>query len=85
MELDDDEAGGPGAECYLVPLWVFRLGKRDSLLVLKALGGRLTSKEAEEAKELGDRLTRQRANAARDLQAGAERAEASMKKQGEKP
>lgn len=79
---DEDDFAGPGAELYLVPVWVFRLGKRDSLLVLKALGGRLQANEADEAKALGDRLTVHRANAARDLMAGTERAEAATKARG---
>ncbi len=79
MSTDDDH-GAPGAETYLVPVWVFRLNKRDSLLVLKALGDRLTDAEVEEAKALGNRLTIHRANAARDLIESTERAAAAALK-----
>jgi len=60
----------------LLPIWRFTLGKRDALLVLKALGGRLTSEESRAAAaELGDRLTVQRAAVTRDLVYHMERAE----------
>lgn len=79
--MNDDDFDGSKAECWLMPTWAFRLGKRDALLVLKALGGRLTSAaDIADAKALGDRLTALRANAARDLIDGAERAESSMLK-----
>lgn len=48
--------------------WVLTLDKRDSLLVLKALGGRLKSDaEIKAASELCDRLTKQRATEAGQL------------------
>ena len=68
--------GGPQSQLDLLPLWRFTLGKRDALLVLKALGGRLSRPpEIEDALELGDRLTLQRAAAARELMNGLEKAE----------
>jgi hypothetical protein len=33
------------AELHMFPTWVLKLDKRDSLLVLKALGGRLANDE----------------------------------------
>ncbi|AFU88127.1 hypothetical protein CcrColossus_gp257 [Caulobacter phage CcrColossus] len=41
--------------------WTFSTSNDEMVLILKALGGRLTPKEAEKAKALGDQLTRQRA------------------------
>lgn len=61
-------------EVVLHHTWVFKLSKRDALLVLKALGGRLTDKDAPEAKALGDRLTVLRANVGQDYQNSLDRA-----------
>lgn len=59
----DDDLGGHAPEVALQVSWQFRLGRKDSLLVLKALGGRLvTPEEVAAAKELGDRLTLMRAH-----------------------
>lgn len=51
----DDE---PMAEFRLLQMWQFRVAKNDAMLILQALGGRLTSPDAiAAARELGDRLT----------------------------
>jgi hypothetical protein len=47
------------------------------LLVLKALGGRLTADDVPKAKELGDRLTELRAIEGRSYLGALERADAS--------
>lgn len=41
--------------------WTFSTANDEMVLILKALGGRLTPKEVVQAKALGDQLTRQRA------------------------
>lgn len=65
-----------GSMLNLLPLWRFTLGRKESLLVLKALGGRLkTEGEIDSAQQLGDRLTLQRANEARVLLDAMEQAE----------
>lgn len=64
-------------QLYLKPNWIFELNKFDTLLVLKALGGRLTADEVLKAKELGDRLTELRAIEGRSYLGALERAEAS--------
>ena len=55
------------AEVLMHPVWVFKADKREALLILKALGGRLTEEDAKEAKELCDLLTLQRAALAGDF------------------
>lgn len=45
--------------------WQFQADSVDASLILKALGGRLTEEEKQDAKELGDELTLQRAAQAR--------------------
>lgn len=63
-----DEGDGPAPHIHLEASWVFRLGKKDSLLVLKALGGRLANDvEEREAEALGDRLTLLREKEAKTL------------------
>lgn len=47
----------------MIPAFQFTLNQHDTLLVLKALGGRLTADNEQEARELGDRLTRERVEA----------------------
>lgn len=64
-------------QLYLKPNWIFELNKFDTLLILKALGGRLTEDEVLKAKELGDRLTELRATEGRNYLGALERAEAS--------
>ena len=67
--MTDDE--GPNSHIALIPLWQFTLGKRDALLVLKALGGRLANEqEIQAASELCDRLTLQRGSIAQDFAKG---------------
>lgn len=61
-QAPQDQEGGHAPELGMHITWVFKLSKRDSLLVLKALGGRLSEDEAADAKALGDRLTVLRAN-----------------------
>lgn len=86
--MDDDLE--PSAELQLLPLWIFRLGPADSLLVLKALGGRLDparrdgGNEIDQARALGDRLTAMRANQGRRVLAALQRAEDKMNN-GAKP
>ncbi|AXQ68804.1 hypothetical protein HOU00_gp321 [Caulobacter phage CcrPW] len=41
--------------------WTFSTSNDEMVLIMKALGGRLTPKEAALAKALGDKLTRERA------------------------
>ncbi len=54
----DDITRESNPECNFVGRWAFVLGPRDSLLVLKALGGRLTTdQDRTDAEALGDRLT----------------------------
>jgi hypothetical protein len=65
-----------GAVLNLLPLWRFTLGRKESLLVMKALGGRLKpGGETDAAKDLGDRLTLQRAHEARTLLEAMQQAE----------
>jgi hypothetical protein len=73
MSHDSDEQN-PAPEVSYIPRWSFTLSKRDALLVLKALGGRLTDHEIKEAKELGDRLTELRQSAGQDYQNSLDRA-----------
>jgi len=61
------------SELTVHPQWVFKLDKRDSLLVLKGLGGRLNTPElVEAANALCDRLTLQRAAVMREQLRGFE-------------
>lgn len=62
------------ATVWLRPTWVFELDKHDTLLVLKALGGRLTPDEVPLASDLCDRLTTLRATSAGDSLGGLVRA-----------
>ena len=77
---------GPcGPVAHLQPVWIFEVNKRDALLILRALGGRLTNDDEQEAARLlGNRLTLQRAKLAGELAAGleinAEAARADMEK-----
>jgi hypothetical protein len=50
----DDE---PRADLALLQSWRFTVSKRDAMLILQALGGRLAGDELDEARALGDRLT----------------------------
>jgi hypothetical protein len=69
-------------QLFLKPCWIFELNKFDTLLVLKALGGRLNSdEEVQRAKDLGDRLTELRAKEGRDYLGSLERAEAAVGRQ----
>lgn len=73
-QAPQDQEGGHAPELGMHVTWVFKLSKRDSLLVLKALGGRLSEDEVAEAKALGDRLTVLRANDATQYQQALVRA-----------
>jgi hypothetical protein len=73
MSQDFDEIN-PAPEVSYIPRWSFTLSKKDALLVLKALGGRLTDVEVKEAKELGDRLTELRQATGQDYQNSLDRA-----------
>lgn len=75
---EDDESEKHGPEIVMNITWSFRLSKRDTLIVLKALGGRLKPEEVEEAKALGDRLAVLRAAEGRQALAPLERAVAAM-------
>jgi hypothetical protein len=50
----DDE---PRADLALLQSWRFTVSKRDAMLILQSLGGRLAGDEQDEARALGDRLT----------------------------
>ena len=66
---------GNKPQIHFKPAWVFELSKADSLLVLKALGGRLTGPaEKDAAKVLCDRLTELRAQEGRAYLGSLERA-----------
>lgn len=78
MSLADELVPEGKSEMHLRPRWVFELDRRDALLVLKALGGRLSDEEKVLAEQLGDRLTLQRANLARDLLQGLMKAEQAV-------
>lgn len=72
-----DEAGEPAPHIELMPMWRFVLGKSDSLLVLKALGGRLTDDlERAQARALGNRLTELRAKASSQYDRSLQHADA---------
>lgn len=79
MTTDTDEFES-GPETFMQPTWVFRLGKRDSLLVLKALGGRLSDDEKAEAEALCDRLTLQRESMIADMLKGLTKAADAVRK-----
>jgi hypothetical protein len=69
-----------GPQMHLQPVWIFELGQRDALLVLRALGGRLsTPEETEAARTLGNRLTMQREKLAQGLTKGLEIAAAAAR------
>lgn len=69
-------------QTFMRTAWVFELDRRDALLMLKALGGRLSDEEVVQARDLGNRLTIIRAAAARDalkhLQRAAEHAQVDI-------
>ncbi len=65
-------------DLHLRPQWMFICDSTDSLLILKALGGRLNDTEVIRAKQLGDRLTLERAKQARQMLEGLERAEQAV-------
>lgn len=78
-----DEPLEAGPEIVMHTTWVFKLNKRDSLLVLKALGGRLAEAERPEAEALDDRLTVLRAaQGAYYIGSLSKAAEAVARKQG---
>ena len=64
-----------GPQLVMRTSWCFIVGKRDSLLILKALGGRLSEADVEPARDLGNRLTHLRAQEGRDYLGSLERAE----------
>lgn len=65
MEVDLE--GGHKPSCDMLVSWRFTVSKQDALLILKALGGRLSNpEEVAKAKELGDRLTTLRAASGSD-------------------
>ena len=72
--------GGPPSDTFMQVFWVFRLNKRDALLVMKALGGRLVSdQEQADAAALGDRLTLLRAQCAKEALHGYAKAEEAVR------
>lgn len=77
---DDDTTFEPRAELFLTPAFVFRVHKRDAELILRALGGRMTERDHEPARELGDRLTALRERSTHDLHLGATIAVTNMGK-----
>lgn len=78
-ELDEDQPVDENPHIAFKTRWAFELGSRDSVLVLKCLGGReMTAEEDERARWLCDRLTAQRAAAGRDHLRALENAEEGM-------
>ena len=72
---------GNRPQIHFKPSWVFELNKHDSLLVLKALGGRLNGAvEKEAAKALCDRLTELRLDEGRAYFGSLERADEAAKR-----
>jgi hypothetical protein len=68
MNQDDLPQQEERCTASLYTVWQLRLDKRDTLLVLQALGGRLdTQEKVEAASALCDRLTLQRAHEANIL------------------
>ena len=65
-------------DLHLRPQWMFICDSADSLLILKALGGRLNDTEVIRAKALGDRLTIERAKQGRQMLDALERAEQAV-------
>jgi hypothetical protein len=56
------------ADIYLREQWAFTVTKREMLLILKGLGGRLKSKEdIADAEALGDHLTRIKIDALKSI------------------
>lgn len=82
----EDDVGKPGPDAHLELewVWVFKLGKRDALLLLKALGGRLANDdEREAASALCDRLTLLREATAREQYRALERAADAVRAKGD--
>lgn len=52
-----EDFGEEPSNITLRATWLLELNAKDAVLVLKALGGRLTMEEAVAAQELGNRLT----------------------------
>jgi hypothetical protein len=70
---DSAERPEPKAEMTLSPSFVFRTYRRDTELILRALGGRITTpNELAAARELGDRLTALRAQGIAQMNVGAQ-------------
>lgn len=88
-DATNDGGQEQAAEVFISPQWVFRVGARDSLLILKALGGRLDESEDDEALLLCDRLTALRerfgSELARALVRANEGMEAAREKRGLEP
>jgi hypothetical protein len=82
--------GEPRAEIRFLPRWGFVLGPRDTLLVLRALGGRLgvsgdldrDERELAEACALGDRLTLLREQQAKQSYIALQRAADAVQSKG---
>ena len=63
--------GPQGPVAHLQPIWIFELNKRDALLILRALGGRITNDDEQEAARLlGNRRPAWRAAASGDCRDG---------------
>jgi hypothetical protein len=69
---DSEAPREPRAEMTMSPSFVFRTYRRDTELILRALGGRITTPtELAAARELGDRLTALRAQGIAQMNVGA--------------
>lgn len=67
------------SEIHLMPSWRFLCDAHDTLLILKALGGRLDESDTIKARDLGDKLTLERAKQGQQMQDGLERAAAAAR------
>jgi len=66
------------AELGVTNIWMLTLRQRELMLVLKALGGRLTEAEIDEAAALGDKLTDLRIAHTKDALQAIDRIEQSI-------
>lgn len=78
MTDHDDTAEVAAADVFLEPVWNFRVGPRDALLILKALGGRLGEEDDEPALALCDRLTALRQRHGDEMARALDRANEGM-------
>lgn len=79
VDIDLTEEQKPHIDLNIV--WNFRLGGRDSVLVLKALRGVLTDEEQDKCVEIANRLTELRAHQAAAFSAQMQKHLANMEKE----